>query len=153
MKKFVKILFSALLVLQVIVLAACGGGKEKVDPEKAVIDQYVGRWDCTKVVTADGSVDFEKLGSIIDMEMYIEFNEDKTYVVHYFTNGKEGSAYPQEGTFEVNVEQKVLTLTGDTEGTASLYQGTSLQLSINGGVTQYYKKHITQVESSENAAA
>ena len=95
-----------------------------------------------KVVTADNTVDFEKLGALINMEMYIEFSEKKDYVVHYFVNGKEGENYPQSGTFTVNVETETLALVGGVEGTATISLETNLQLGLNGGVTQYYKKHV-----------
>lgn len=135
MKKIVSIILVSLLFLTA--LCSCGGATTAL----------VGRWTATKVETASGAViDFsvlensveEKFGSEQLIEYSITINDDSTYLMEYYVNGKQGNNYPKSGTYEV-IDEKTLSLEG--EGKVVLQDdGTMIGEFDNGEVKHYYMR-------------
>ena len=79
-------------------LTACGS------PAKP----FLGKWNAYQVSTNGSTIVFENMAQLVKMDLNVTFYEDGTYVVHYYVNGQEGSAYPQAGSY--TVEGETLTL-------------------------------------------
>lgn len=105
--------------------------------EDAVIEQYVGKWYCYKIENEEKILYFGTLPVGIDAELSIEFFTDKMYVCHFYVNGQEGKAYPQDGTFSVS--DNSLLLSGEISGVAEI-SGSDMVLTVDG-LTQYYQRN------------
>lgn len=125
-KKIISILISVLLIFTCISICACSA----FDKSKP----FIGTWDIYKVSDSSSEIVFSDYANIVDMEMTIQFDENKTYTIHYYVNGKEGDKYPQYGTFTIDGDQLLLS----NDGVAEIIDG-ELVLTI-GNSKQYGKK-------------
>lgn len=120
-----KRVFAFLLIFALTIpLCACG--------EK---NNFVGTWHCYKLEADGDTILFSDLQQIVSLDYSVSFFEDKTYIMHYYVDGEEGSAYPQSGTYALKGNDQA-TLTPD--GIASIMDG-EVVLYIGGGKT-YFKK-------------
>lgn len=110
-------------------LCACGENAKEKEAEK-----YIGTWYGYKLEAGDETLVFSEYESVVKLELTAEFDEDGTYTLHYYVNGKEGEQYPQTGTYTVEENQLVLD-----KGTAELVDE-DLVISFDGGIKQYFTR-------------
>ena len=101
--------YSKFLILGICLILCCAYTISCNSTNK-VKKNFLGIWDVEKIVTSSTVVTFgEVVPSVLVMEMSIQFNDDNTYIIHYYVNGKEGDKYPQCGTFVVEGKTLVLS--------------------------------------------
>ena len=121
-------IISIVVIILVLCLAGCTSSK----------DAFLGKWQAQKIVVNSQTIDFDSLSKIIDNDLSIEFSKDGKYVTHYFVNGKEGSAYPQYGTF--TVENNTIALSNGSTG--QITAGILVLSFEDGAMKHYYRKTV-----------
>ncbi len=98
--KFKKFITYTLLILCFCALLSCLTSCDSSETsETSEKNRYIGKWLATKVTAGDTTIDFDEYSNIVHMELTIQFTDDDKYVIHYYTNGKEGEKYPQYGEY------------------------------------------------------
>ena len=137
MKRILCLLLALIMVAGL--LCACGSGDSDSASGKSKKEEspFVGKWECYKVVGGGDEIVFADYSAYVEMEMTVEFDEDGTYIVHYYVNGEEGDKYPQSGTYEEDGDRIILD-DGDNYG--EIVDGELILYYDNAQVQQYYTK-------------
>ena len=105
-KSYVSLLITLIfLLLCVICVASC-------NPTNKVKKNFIGVWDVKQILAEDETtvvIAFGEIAPLLTMKMSIQFNENDTFVIHYYVNGEEGEHYPQTGTFTVDGDTLVMS--------------------------------------------
>jgi|GEM_PF-3189243 len=128
-----RIIAAFLCLLSIVALSACAG-KQSAETAPKASDKYLGIWYGYKITTNKSDIVFKDYESVAKMELTCEFTEDGRYVIHYYTNGKEGEKYPQEGTYTMDGDKIVLS----DGGTGDIVNGDLILTYSDGALKQYY---------------
>ena len=80
---------------------------------------------------------FAEYAAYVEMVMTAEFDEDGSYIIHYYVNGEEGDKYPQRGTYEEE-DGRIILDGGSNYG--EIVDDELILYYENGQLRHYYTK-------------